>query len=738
MHTYHGNIIEYANCTFAPTLQVDARAINESKIELRVEVWINSTGSGVRVRRNYHDFTGFSYSDETAGKDFITAKGDINAGAWTIPVTLTNSEQTISFGAYFDIAYNVSESRGGNQRSYIQIDDYKVPSKASGAAVPLAPANLKAYRIKGANVIRWDNLSRPNASYGYYAIYRKELGTVQYLYVYSLRTTAVPESYVDRSIDEDKAYIYRIHTHTGAHQSKYLESNVVYTDNVSPSSVEVVRNDDGSVTLTWDDVTDIEDNYRVDRYLDGKRTQLDMLPANTTTYTDTNPPLGRLKYSVNAVVQGTGSNATYTREISSIQKPLAPRVFNFASNVLSPKTHKLRWQHHSIDGLPQTSAKVRIIDLTTNTEKVINVDGDAQSLDIDFTSYKDHELQIAVSVTTSHSTSDETLISPVLIKKPPVITVVSPTNNKVVTSLPLELSATADDATNWHITLYESYRSVYRVVGTGKNLSAILQANTYVPKNNSSYKVYFTAYKSYEGYQSISSTVVTRFTTDYIAPEEPNVEITRAPDYSALVKVNFVEGDVATHHIALYRLNDDGTTELLQDYMRDGDTYQDDFAPLGNNNYRAIAFAESGTPTSIDVVDPYKPEECILNYGDNWQHFIRLAYNPKFSYEVTHPENVTFQPASSLDGGDALPVIYTSDAITRSVDWDGNLDSREDNKKAYDAANFNGVFLWRDAIGRRCACVAQSNQGIKIGYNMLGDITSVSIDLTEVRDDRLD
>ena len=119
-------------------------------------------------------------------------------------------------------------------------------------------------------------------------------------------------SWVDENVEPNITYTYRIYTFAGDKLSKE-ESISSITDFAAPSNLRITASSFISATLEWDDNSNFEEGFKVERKQDNGNWQvLAQLTANVTSYTDNSIDLLEYDYSyrVFALYQGNGSSVS--------------------------------------------------------------------------------------------------------------------------------------------------------------------------------------------------------------------------------------------------------------------------------------------------------------------------------------------------------------------------------------------------------------------------------------------
>jgi len=146
---------------------------------------------------------------------------------------------------------------------------------------PTAPSDVAAY-YAGDNYIEvtWtDNSDNEDG-------FRVERQTNDGAWDELTETSANATSYVDKTGEINKKYIYRVTAFLGETDSSTVEATAVYTRPLAPTGLTVTATSSTEKEIAWTDNAEYESSYVVWRRYDSVWTLLDTLDPDTTSYTD--------------------------------------------------------------------------------------------------------------------------------------------------------------------------------------------------------------------------------------------------------------------------------------------------------------------------------------------------------------------------------------------------------------------------------------------------------------------
>jgi hypothetical protein len=146
-----------------------------------------------------------------------------------------------------------------------------------------APTNLVSELVSDTQVdLNWDdNCIWENG----YSIERRDTGS-SFVVIDSVPADII--NYLDESIAYGLEYIYRVRAYTDINFSDYTNETTQLVEIAAPTDLTVAAGS-SSITLEWNDNSDIEENYEIERMISGEDFELiATVNNNTETYEDTN------------------------------------------------------------------------------------------------------------------------------------------------------------------------------------------------------------------------------------------------------------------------------------------------------------------------------------------------------------------------------------------------------------------------------------------------------------------
>jgi titin len=283
---------------------------------------------------------GFKIERKTSG-GFYSQIAVVGANA----TTYTSSG--LDAGTRYDYrvrAYNdAGDSAYSNEAGAVTGEDTTVPSKP----VDLEAVSTSTSKIK----LTWEDRSDNEDGF---KIERKKSGGS-----YSQITTVGRSvtSYTDSGLADDTRYYYRIRAYNGAGNSAYSNevSAVTGEDTTVPSKpvdLEAVSTSTSKIKLTWEDRSDDEDGFKIERKKSGgSYSQITTVGRSVTSYTDSGLADDTRYYYRIRAYNGAG-NSAYSNEVSAVTGddttvPSKPVDLEAVSTTTSKI--KLTWEDRSDD-----------------------------------------------------------------------------------------------------------------------------------------------------------------------------------------------------------------------------------------------------------------------------------------------------------------------------------------------------------------------------------------------------
>lgn len=261
-----------------------------------------------------------------------------------------------------------SENLGGNSATYSNTASAKTDDIA-----PVAPSNLKATTFSGTQIdLTWsDNSSNEE----HFEIERSADGTNwSSLVVLPANATG----YSNTGLTAQTTYYYRVFASNTFDNSGYsnVSSALAISKPAAPDNAKATTISATEIKLTWNDNSDSEDNFVVERSTDGTSwSVLETLGANITNYSNTGLTAGtRYYYRVMA------KNSVWSSEYSNITDATASGLA--IGDVLAEKVDL--WYSSTVDNkiriaytLPQSSnVRIAIFDMAGKASVINNVNKD--------------------------------------------------------------------------------------------------------------------------------------------------------------------------------------------------------------------------------------------------------------------------------------------------------------------------------------------------------------------------
>ena len=215
-------------------------------------------------------------------------------------------------------------------------------------AVPVAPTSLAVAGVTASSVqLTWNDNSDNESGFEI----QRSLTGLPFSYVPVQTTGANATSYTNTGLSESTTYYYRVRAINLAGESGF--SNVVSTTTglglpAAPTGLTAGTITTSSVQMSWTDVATNEANYIVQRSTNGSSyTDVQTLPANSTTWTDTGRPDNTTYYyrvyARNATGSSTFSNVLMVSTLLAIpDAPSALAVEGFTASSI-----ELSWTDNS-------------------------------------------------------------------------------------------------------------------------------------------------------------------------------------------------------------------------------------------------------------------------------------------------------------------------------------------------------------------------------------------------------
>ncbi|MGI5882945.1 MAG: fibronectin type III domain-containing protein [Dethiobacteria bacterium] len=156
-------------------------------------------------------------------------------------------------------------------------------------------------------------------------------------------------SYYDSGLQANRTYYYRVRAYNNSGDSDYSTvASVTMTSPAAPSKLEAEILSSSSVKLFWEDNSDSETGFTIERKGEGDFfEQIDTVGANVTSFTDSGVTQDRV-YSYRVRAYNSFGSSAYSNEASIITIYLSPPS-NLAAETVSSSQIKLSWKDNSTD-----------------------------------------------------------------------------------------------------------------------------------------------------------------------------------------------------------------------------------------------------------------------------------------------------------------------------------------------------------------------------------------------------
>lgn len=297
---------------------------------------VNITGEGLSITLNApSNLTATPNNDSE-----IVLNWDDNSGnedGFEIWRSLTNEPESFIF--LDDVSANVTTytdiTLAANQRAYYFVEAFSISGSVSNASnvadattknPPAVPQNLIAETFSQSQInLSWTDVSSTETGFGIERSSDNNTGFVEIATVGSNITT-----YQDTGLDNNTVYVYRVRALNAAQgDSDYSNVSGARTADIplAPSNLKL-NNDNGNIVLNWQDNSNNEAIFQVERAnsleTEGRFEEIARLPADVVSFVDTlTTPNQIYIYQIRASNANGISTASDT---ASLETPPDPEV----------------------------------------------------------------------------------------------------------------------------------------------------------------------------------------------------------------------------------------------------------------------------------------------------------------------------------------------------------------------------------------------------------------------------
>jgi fibronectin type 3 domain-containing protein len=218
----------------------------------------------------------------------------------------------------------------------------------TGGAVPDAPGSLTAKAVTSTRIdLSWTD--RSDNEKGFKIERRTSSGSYSQIAAVGANAT----SYTSSGLEPGTRYYYRVCAYNDAGSSAYSnEANAITGKAVpnAPEDLEAVSISTSKIKLTWEDESDNEDGFKIERKKSGgSYSQIATVGKNVTTYTSSGLA-NDTRYYYRVRAYNEAGNSSYSNEASAVtgddeDKPDRPRDLEAVS--ISTSKIKLTWEDES-------------------------------------------------------------------------------------------------------------------------------------------------------------------------------------------------------------------------------------------------------------------------------------------------------------------------------------------------------------------------------------------------------
>ena len=563
------------------------------------------------------------------------------------------------------------------------------------------------------HTVRWTgDYTTAEEGYPYAAIYidRWDNVTGHWYLIATLGWWAT--SYTDRSTQPDREYAYRVQAGNDAGLSPYVYTVSSWT---TPARHQVLSwtRPFVDVVLTWGKVTSLPVWTEVQVQAPagiGTWTHLADVAGNTFTHVDPDGSVDRM-YRVRPWIEGVVGEWTTSQLVPAMQAPLPPTTRgpdgNTVDNTADPVV--FQWGHNSRDGTTQTAYEVQYRVGTGAWVSTGKLAGAAGSHTFPAGTWPAGEtVRWWVRTWGQHATaSASSAIAQFTTGSRPSVTITNPGSVFGRSDVTVEWDYHDPEGTGQVRALVElldaNDTSLWTSTVPGAATSVYVPVNL---DNNTTYKVKVIA-RDGSGLNSAPAVVV--FTTDFVRPPAPLVQVQFDPDLGCVtVNVDNTNAPLPPDwepptHNRVFRSIGGGPFELIADPIP-LDAIITDWVPstAGSNTYRVEAVSGLGTTAATTETVAASSAWCFVNGGPDNTVMARLRGGPAVAL-ATSRTKVLHQ----FVGLDA-PVEFTGSHQTREYSLSGSVDGYGAEEalwgswRAWDAmAGMPAPLIFRDPMGRR-------------------------------------
>lgn len=542
---------------------------------------------------------------------------------------------------------------------------------------PNAPSGLTNTRSSDTkNVLAWTKPSTSTTEPVTAQLIERSVDGGSWSQIASVSGTAT--SYNDTTTTADHSYAYRIRSQNSAGYSGYVTSGTTYNTPSAPAGVTASRLAETTVKLEIANAANTATALEIQRSTDGDAWEAVATIEGAPVTEATDEPGGGTFYYRARNTRGelVSDWSPVSNAVVTICAPSAPTLIAPASGVVVNKAQEtiaFVHAHNPIDGSGQRAAQYRFSTDKGTTYDYIDIEGDAQKLEVENTFAVNAEVTYGVRTKGAHEDwgpwSDNRVF---YVYQAPSVAFAQPTDGFVVENTPIHVALQYGDASgvlaNAMLLISDETRTVYtRNMGTATECDIL--ATEWLPDSGKVYTLTVQVRSS----SSLYASATREISVDFVLPQPAGIYIENDSETGYASIVVYVEeaADLeAPESISIWRESEDGRV-LIAEGLQAGAGVVDMYAPL-NIGYRYIVttFADSGAANSTTFDNQFDTLWAFLYFADGG--IARGKWNPEDSWKLNQEVDYVRYI------GREHPVAYMRDAMEETHDVTVTLMDREE------------------------------------------------------------
>ena len=606
------------------------------------------------------------HANSTSNIDGFMVERSVDGGAWSqvaeAGASATSWSDT-STSATHRYQYRIRAHKGTLYSGYA----------TSGAVytTPSAPTSCSSSRASDTrNDVSWNHGNSPSNVDGFKVERSTDGGAWSQVGTASASAT----SYADTATSANHSYAYRVRAYKGPLNSGYATSGTTYNTPSAPSVTGVARTGETTVLVSLSNPGTTATSLELQRSQDrSQATTLPAVPGRVDRVTD-NPGGGTFYYRArNRRGELASAWSAWSDGVTTVCPPAAPTpVYPESSEVVpTSRAHvDFRWLHNPLDGSAQEAAQVEVA-----------WGGGSRSLEAGAAQTARCENDFGVNASPSWRVRTMGVSgewgpwsSWVAFRcyQEPSLHFTSPDGTdveRVPISVELAYSDASGSLSSLEVEALDGRGERVWSRSLGRETSCTVERGEWLPEDGADYTLVARATST----SSLSASCTVAVPVRYNPPDTASVVASDDPETGMVTVTVEASGEPGAEKyvsVDLYRVNPDGSLTSLAVGIGDGTSVTDRHAPLNTDYaYRAVAFAESGSPSSLDAAHRVRcPRFCAV-----WDGGVATArLDPSWTRKTSRPERTLVRYA-----GRKMPVAYDSDAASVSHSLSATMESRE-------------------------------------------------------------